>query len=68
MQTTSERYTESLHQQQQLLRELDRIDELADAAHSQGVEAQQRLNLELSRIRQQLRADLSALAKQLGVA
>ena len=65
MQTKAERYAESLHQVKQLLREIDRAEDLAEAACSKGVDAQQRLNLGLMRIRQQLRVDLAELAEQL---
>lgn len=65
MQTKAERYAESLHQVKQLLREIDRAEDLADAACSKGVDAQQRLNLGLMRIRQQLRVDLTELGEQL---
>lgn len=67
MQTKAERYAESLHQVKQLLREIDRAEDMADAVCSKGVDAQQQLNLGLMRIRQQLRTDLAELAEQLGV-
>lgn len=68
MQTKAERYAESLHQVKQLLREIDRAEDMADAVCSKGVDAQRQLNLGLMRIRQKLRTDLAELAEQLGVA